>query len=427
VIKKWSELIAHLAIDEKNITASDITTLKMWCKGNVSGEVEFDGSPSECHQKIKIYLSKYFDNLIQNLANGLSYFPSTTMNLLQIAALNGYDVFIENMLKDDRNTSNLVNMKTTNGMTALHFAAYNGHEKTVDVLLKSGANPALRTTLNCTPLHLSLTVTSGSDSALKERKIRIFNQLMSVAPETENIADKSGNTIAHLIAQNDYVSLMASLKESNSTLLREKNKFQRAPLHVALQNRRFETAEILSSMDELLDIEDEDGRKAIHYAARYGDSRLLGACAEKMQTIDDADHHKKTALHFAAESSDISAVMLLIEKGANVHAEDAKGFNVLHYAVLSENKDIVKWLIENTSIDINQRDKSGRTALFNLVINSTHAKHTEDLVNYLLEKGCDPQIQDHLKKTVVDYVNQSGRINSDTFSKIVGSDLPTLR
>lgn len=43
-------------------------------------------------------------------------------------------------------------------------------------------------------------------------------------------------------------------------------------------NHHFETAMILAGVPELLVITDEEGRKPVPYAARYGNATILEAC-----------------------------------------------------------------------------------------------------------------------------------------------------
>lgn len=428
MIKKWGELLTNLEINEQEIKPKDIDTLKKWIKKNVSEEIKFNDLNSHLFGELKSYLSNFFEKITANLQDGLvaKHIILRNMSVLQFAALQGYDKFINNLFKEEANRQ-FINDATDAGMTALHFAALNGHLKTVELLLSYGANPSLTSRLGLLPLHACIILMPFSTEAVKTKKIQIFNTLVETAPQTLEIVDKSGNTIAHFIAENNFSKLISLLQKRQPELIVKTNNFKRSPLHVAILNRKIETVRELVQIPELLEIADEDGRKPIHYAARYGNLEMLKIFANYLD-LNVTDQSLKTPLHYAAETGNKDTVMYLIQRGANIKQQDNLGFNALHYAANSMNLELIKWIVENTDIDINQVDKKGRSALFNLIVDyEAGTEQKERIISYLIDKGADLHSRDSSGEMMLDYVDhleQKGiEINAELLNKLRGNTL----
>ena len=133
------------------------------------------------------------------------------------------------------------------------------------------------------------------------------------------------------------------------------------------------------------------GRKALHWAAFYGDTMMAGVLLKCGIRIDATDHDGQTALHLAcqgvvrktspvshfteqrakilahlenilarAELSNYAVVQLLLENGANAEAQDEKGQRPLHKSALSDSR--IRQLLLSHGVDVNARDKFGRRA-----------------------------------------------------------------
>ena len=69
----------------------------------------------------------------------------------------------------------------------------------------------------------------------------------------------------------------------------------------------------------------------------------------------------------------------------------------------SDNIDILGWLLLNTAIDVNERDKEGRTALFLDYDENLDTNVGCEVIKLLLRDGADPTIRDLGGKTAYDY------------------------
>jgi uncharacterized protein len=71
--------------------------------------------------------------------------------------------------------------------------------------------------------------------------------------------------------------------------------------------------------------EDMEGYGAIHYAARWGDNRMIRALIHYGANINILTREKESALHKATAFNRIETVMLLMSKGARSDVRSAEG------------------------------------------------------------------------------------------------------
>ena len=393
MIKTWKSLLTHLKIDEQALTSNDVDVLEQWCTTQVSTEYKDVGLYTERYQGLKKYLTKYFD-LVSRMsldkkvdANGFS--------TIHYASLEGYDCYVSRILEESKETHALVNRQSPNRITPLHLAALNGHHKSGLILLKHGADVSISSRLGHTPLHYALTVPSFSSDRVKTKKISMYHLLKERMPQLVNQADKSGNTVVHLMAQNDFVDLIIVLKEENPQLLLLRNRFHESALHTALLSGQIAAATLLASVPGLLTLPDRNGEIPLHYASTLGNVGVLKACTVPDSDIDFRDHYGRTAVHFAALSGKLDAVKALVDLKASLILKDHLGRSVLHPACISQNPEVISWLVHHVDIKINDQDKQERTALYQLIVDKQEINsETEELILLFLEKGADLLIPD---------------------------------
>ncbi|BBN02767.1 hypothetical protein MPTK1_2g17950 [Marchantia polymorpha subsp. ruderalis] len=108
---------------------------------------------------------------------------------------------------------------------------------------------------------------------------------------------------------------------------------------------------------------DEEGTlEPIHVCAREGDIAGLNQQLESGTAVDLNDSDGRTALHWAADRGHLHAVELLLAKGAQINSKDLEGQTALHYAATCEQEDIAKYLISKGA-DSTMPDKEGLTPL----------------------------------------------------------------
>lgn len=136
---------------------------------------------------------------------------------------------------------------------------------------------------------------------------------------------------------------------------------------------------------------DEDDCTPLHYAVRAGHLHVIDELLRHGADIDAVDDwgHTPATLGSYLERNEI--VKKLLKAGANPQATGDTGRNMLMYAASDGNIDLLKTLQEY-KLDINARDKEGRTALFWATQGRPQRRYSA--IQWLLDQGADPLIAD---------------------------------
>jgi ankyrin repeat protein len=86
----------------------------------------------------------------------------------------------------------------------------------------------------------------------------------------------------------------------------------------------------------------------------------------------------------AAQNGTEAIFKLLLESGAKLKLKDAKGWTPLMFAADNGNEAVVKLLLTRDDIDVDVKDRDGRTALWHAV-EKGHSEAAQQLCN----KGAD--------------------------------------
>lgn len=136
-MNKWEGLINSLGIEEADITEDNIQALRSWCKKYISLEVEFSGALNEQLIDLKKYISFFLETTSGEQDLCCAQQRLKGMNLIQWAASQGYDCYLEQVLVNAKNPQVLVTTTTNSTeLTPLHLAAYRGHKITSEILFK---------------------------------------------------------------------------------------------------------------------------------------------------------------------------------------------------------------------------------------------------------------------------------------------------
>jgi len=124
---------------------------------------------------------------------------------------------------------------------------------------------------------------------------------------------------------------------------------------------------------------------------------IIGLLIESGQDIHVKDFHNYTAIHYTCMWGWLNTLKLLIKEGSEVNCATQAGRTPLMFAVEFGHILCTKELLNHPHIHINNADVDGVTALI-IAIERDANKGTE-LVQLLLEKGADPNIETLRKKT----------------------------
>ena len=115
-----------------------------------------------------------------------------------------------------------------------------------------------------------------------------------------------------------------------------------------------------------LEVTDEEGRTALHFACQRGNLELLECLVnEQNAAISRPDWHGRTLMHYATESGrSAETIVMLARRGFNLRAVDHKGRTVLHHAASGRSVAAVEKLIElGAGDDLTVLDDDARTPL----------------------------------------------------------------
>jgi ankyrin repeat protein len=118
--------------------------------------------------------------------------------------------------------------------------------------------------------------------------------------------------------------------------------------------------------------------------------------------VDEPDRGGRTPLMQAAINKRLDIMKLLLESGARADVQDKHGWSVLYFAVQVRSAEGIKFLVSHgPTVDLDLRDKGGRTALMQATIDKRI-----DIVKLLLDSGAHPDIQDKRQWSALHFAAQ---------------------
>ena len=116
-------------------------------------------------------------------------------------------------------------------------------------------------------------------------------------------------------------------------------------------------SELLIKKGVNLNVQDKEGRAAIHYAIN-GDKNLIELLIKKAVDLNVQDKEGMAPLHYAAKEGDIRLAELLVKNGAryNMRTKEPYQLAPIHIAISHGKKEVVSYLAEK-DINIKKGDK----------------------------------------------------------------------
>ena len=150
--------------------------------------------------------------------------------------------------------------------TPLHFATRNsGHKGVVHILLDNGANPNIKSTRGCTPLHVA--AECGSKALVK----------LFLDYETEpNITDERGYTALHVAVEHDNKYVVEQLLADHGTDPNVTDARGCTPLHYAAQHGYKDVVQLLLRNGANPNATNNKGKTPFHLAPNGGNNNALG-------------------------------------------------------------------------------------------------------------------------------------------------------
>lgn len=137
----------------------------------------------------------------------------------------------------------------------------------------------------------------------------------------------------------------------------------RTALHRAARDGHTGVVRLLLSHGAQISVKDRYEQTALYLGVRKGREAIVRELVE--HGADFQEHQGKgrdTPLMAATAGGREGTVLLLLKHGANVNAQNGRGWTALHFAAFHGNEEVVRLLLEEGA-DINIRTSQGKTAL----------------------------------------------------------------
>jgi uncharacterized protein len=272
-----------------------------------------------------------------------------------------------------------VNRRAVDGSTPLQWAVYKGDVAEVRRLLKAGADVTLANNYGATPMTLAAEVANTD----------MLKLLLEVGANADS-PNPEGQTVLMAVARTGNVEAAQLLVGHGATVdAREKWGGQTA-LMWASARRHPEMMQLLISKGADVNARSIDRDYQRHVTAEGRPKNL--------------DSGGLTPLLYAARENCGACVDVLLKNRADIDLPDPDGVSPLLLAILNANWDLAKQLI-TAGADVNQWDIFGEAPLLTAVdlrnridggrasIDPTNTTRGLAIVNLLIERGADPNIQ----------------------------------
>ncbi len=206
---------------------------------------------------------------------------------------------------------------------ALYWASFSGSRDCVAILLQAGV---LTQNPGSTKVPLAVATRGGF--------LDICNLLLGMADVNPNACDESGQPPLTIAAKQNHTDILTVLLAHEQISCNKEDFGGRTALAVACRCSALESLEILLKDGRLdLNAKDGRGRTAIHHVSIAGDDRVLERLlAEVDVDITAEDSLGRNAVSLAAENGHLAVIKRLHRKSVDIASKDKKGRNAVSWA-----------------------------------------------------------------------------------------------
>ncbi|WP_295154503.1 ankyrin repeat domain-containing protein [uncultured Brachyspira sp.] len=149
----------------------------------------------------------------------------------------------------------------------------------------------------------------------------------------------------------------------------------------------------------------EDGVTGLMLASHHGHSAIVRLLINSNADVNISDKVGYTALIMASTGGYADIVNILLKAKADVNASNNYGETALHAASYGLYKDIVQSLVDYNA-DINSVNNDGYNALFMVFMSADKSENMLPLAEILCDNGIDINNKDKNGRTVLTYVKE---------------------
>lgn len=263
-------------------------------------------------------------------------------------------VYTDQMMKAEA-----LQLQDDNGRTPLHLAAMNGHDNVVREIL---------TEMSPLPGSANIADDSGSTAlhvAAEAGNYSIIDQLLNFSPGQISVTDRSQNIPVYLAVSRGYTAIVERLCKEHSTKDASLNVFNSksfTPLHLACEGGYTDIVRILLEHHAEAEITGPNGETPLLVVCRKGYDDIALLLLESFADPMGVDDQGSSPLHLAAREGSVALVRLLLSQYVDVDQRDKSGRVPIHLAAKKGNQEIVETLLSHDA-DPAIPDEFGRSLL----------------------------------------------------------------
>eukprot|EP00798_Chlamydomonas_sp_ICE-L_P005531 gene5531-4165_t len=168
-------------------------------------------------------------------------------------------------------------------------------------------------------------------------------------------------------ARAGHLAYFESLSEEElKGLISKKDEDGRSLLHTAAASGKIELSQFLASKgcDKYIDDADEEGWTPLMSAVSAGHEAAAQLLVSLEAMVNLVNSGGRSAIHYAGSKGSPGMIRLLLKHGAEVGKQDKTGSTALHRAASAGKSEAARILVEEGKARLETTDRLGQTALF---------------------------------------------------------------